>query len=335
MLRMLVILILLAPWPANASDKYAMIKTIVRDHILDGFNLLASETHVLKQAADANCSADSAELRAAWHQAFDAWISVSHLRFGPSETNDRAFALAFWPDPRGTTPRSLQSLIDDQDAIVNSLAEFSDVSIAARGFYALEFLLYDPRISTLGDATYRCKLVQIIAADIDANAHAILTDWIDSYAAELRDPGDIYRSEDEALQELFKALTAGLQFTSDTRLGRPMGSAERPRPKRAEAWRSGRSRHNVAVSLTALEDLAIMLSAPTPELSTLFATGFDKSLKKAAQLDDPVFANVATPVGRFRVEALQQSINDIRALAASDLGPTLGVAAGFNALDGD
>jgi len=79
----------------------------------------------------------------------------------------------------------------------------------------------------------------------------------------------------------------------------------------------------------------MMFSAPTPELSTLFAIGFDKSLKKAAQLNDPVFANVATPIGRFRVEVLQQSIDDIRAFAASDLGPTLGVAAGFNALDGD
>lgn len=335
MLRALVILTFLGPWTANASEKSAMIETIVSDHILSGFSNLATETHILKQAADTNCSADSADLRAAWQQAFDAWISVSHLRFGPSETNDRAFALAFWPDPRGFTPRSLQNLIDDQDPIVNSGAGFGDVSIAARGFYALEFLLYDPRISNWGDAEYRCTLVQIVASDIDANANAILTDWTDSFAAELRDPSNIYRSEDEALQELFKALSAGLQFTSDTRLGRPMGNVDRPRPKRAEAWRSGLSLHNVAVSLTALRELAMLLSGPTPGLSALFTAGFDKSLKKAGQLDDPVFANVATPIGRFRIEALQQSINDIRALVASDLGPTLGVAAGFNALDGD
>ncbi|MBV1926439.1 MAG: imelysin family protein, partial [Rhodobacteraceae bacterium] len=157
MLRTLAIMILLGSATANAGEKSDLIETIVDDHILSGFARLKTETQALKQAADTDCAADSAKLRAAWHQAFDAWISVSHLRFGPSETNDRAFALAFWPDPRGFTPRGLQSLIDDQDPIVNSLAEFGDVSIATRGFYALEFLLYDPRISTLGDAAYRCQ----------------------------------------------------------------------------------------------------------------------------------------------------------------------------------
>ncbi len=44
-------------------------------------------------------------LTEAYHAAFDAWIKTSHLRFGPSEVNDRAFALAFWPDSRGQYPR--------------------------------------------------------------------------------------------------------------------------------------------------------------------------------------------------------------------------------------
>lgn len=335
MLRTLVIMIFLCSAAANAGNKPDVIETIVNDHILSGFTRLTTETQALKQAADTNCAANSTELRAAWHQAFDAWISVSHLRFGPSEVNDRAFALAFWPDPRGSTPRGLQNLIDDQDPIVNSMVEFDDASIAVRGFYALEFLLYDPRISTLGDAAYRCQLVQVIASDIDANARAILNDWTENYAADLLNPGTVYRSEDEALQELFKALNTGLQFTSDTRLGRPMGNVDRPRPKRAEAWRSGRSLHNVVVSLTALRELAMLLSEPSPDLTALLSVEFDTSLTKAGQLNDPVFANVATPVGRLRVEALQQTINDIRALVANDLGPNLGVAAGFNSLDGD
>jgi len=55
----------------------------------------------------------------------------------------------------------------------------------------------------------------------------------------------------------------------------------------------------------------------------------------AEGLDDPALAGVAEPQGRLRVEALQQSINDIRSLAAAQLGPTLGISAGFNSLDGD
>lgn len=335
MLKVLAILALFAPVTVAATEKTVMIDTIITDHILRGFNELTIQSEQLKQAASTDCSATSPDLRAAWHSAFDAWIKVSHLRFGPSETNDRAFALAFWPDTKGFTPRILRMLIASQDEIVGSVDGFAEVSIAARGFYALEFLLYDPGISSFGDAQYRCRLVQVIAADIDANADAILADWAQTYAAELRTAKGVYRTQDEALQELFKALNAGLQFTSDTRLGRPMGSLERPRPKRAEARRSGRSLHNVALSLVGLRDLAMLLSAQAPDLAARFTAAFDKSVKKADQLDDPVFAGVSTTGGRFRVEALQQSINDIRALVANDLGPTLGVAVGFNSLDGD
>ena len=91
---------------------------------------------------------------------FDAWVGVSHLRFGPSEQDDRAFALAFWPDPRGSTPKALAALIRDEDPVVSNPDDFSTVSIAARGFYALEFLLFDPQFATAENTDYLCALIQ-------------------------------------------------------------------------------------------------------------------------------------------------------------------------------
>ncbi|MEM6371483.1 MAG: hypothetical protein AAF727_01715 [Pseudomonadota bacterium] len=44
---------------------------------------------------------------------------------------------------------------------------------------------------------------------------------------------------------------------------------------------------------------------------------------------------VAEPSGRLRVEVLQQSIDVIRHLLAEEVGPDLGISAGFNSLDGD
>lgn len=137
------------------------------------------------------------------------------------------------------------------------------------------------------------------------------------------------------LQELFKALTTGLQFTADTRLGRPLGTFDQPRPTRAEARRAGRSLRHVQLSLIALRDLAQRLASISPEASATLDAAFGQSLDLTERLDDPVFAGVADPQGRLRVEALQQSIGRIREIAATDLGPALGVAAGFNALDGD
>ena len=135
----------------------------------------------------------------------------------------------------------------------------------------------------------------------------------------------------EAARQVFTALSTGLEFTGDTRLGRPLGSYDRPRPKRAEARRSGRSLRHVQLSLAALRPLAAELSGGDAALDALFARAMDS----AARLDDPVFAGVAEPQKRFHIEALQQQITDIRTHLSTVTGPQLGVAAGFNALDGD
>lgn len=325
----------LIPMASHAQDANAVITNIVTEHIVSGFDQLAVQTSKFAKIARSDCDPQSGLLRDGYSSAFDAWLAVSHLRFGPTETNNRAFALAFWPDSRGATPRALATLIADQDPIAKDSDRFAQVSIAARGFYAMEYLLFDVTLNV--NPEYTCTLVQTISTDMASNSTAIAQSWRNDYAQHLLDPTPEgkYRSEEEVLQELFKALTAGLQFTSETRLGRPLGTFDRPRPTRAEAWRSERSARNVALSLAALQDLAGRLSANDAALSAAFSTHFEKALKRLKELDDPVFAGVATPQTRLKIEVAQQVIDVIRAVARDELGPTLGVAAGFNSLDGD
>ena len=310
---------------------------IVNHHVLPRFAALAAAGQVLADTAAEDCTAASDPLRVAYGTAFDAWIAVSHMRFGPSETDDRAFALAFWPDSRGATPKSLGILIRDQDPIAESAEAYRDMSIAARGFYAMEFLLYDDTISTAGDAGYRCQLVQTVAADIANLTQDISNDWVDTYAALLTNPSSngLYRSDLEAMQELFKALTTGLQLTSEARLGRPLGTFDQPRPRRAEAWRSGRSARHVAIALDSLADLGARLAQDNPTLQMELNAAFDRAIAQVDTLDDPAFAGVADPVSRIKVEAIRSRVEEIRQIASDDLGTSLGVASGFNALDGD
>ncbi|MGP6089597.1 imelysin family protein [Antarctobacter jejuensis] len=306
---------------------------IVDGHVLPRYQALAAETATLAGAAEADCKADSDSLRDAYGTAFDAWVGVSHLRFGPSEEGDRAFALAYWPDPRGSTPKALGSLIRDADPVVESLDGFAEVSIAARGFYAMEFLLFETALQVPESAAYRCVLTKVMAADMARTSAAILDGWQGGYADLMREAGqnDTYRTRDEALRQMFTALSTGLEFTADTRIGRPMGTFDQPRPARAEARRAERSLRHVILSLEALRDLGARLSEQDADLDAAFA----RALSRAETLGDPVFAGVADPMGRIRVEALQQAIGDIRTLVSEDLGPRLGIAAGFNSLDGD
>ena len=325
-----IVILASAPALADAPD----LKTIVEAHVLPGYRALDEEAADLASAATSDCRPDNPVLRAAYHDAFDAWVRVSHLRFGPSEHEDRAFALAFWPDPRGSTPKSLAALVRDEDPIIGSREGFATVSVAARGFYALEFLLFDAHFIRMEGAVadYRCALIQAACRDISSNAAAILGDWKNGYADLIANPGnDSYRSSSEAVRQFFTALSTGLEFASVTRLGRPMGTFDRPRPKRAEARRSGRSLRHVMLSLEATQVLAMLLSGGDEDLKRAFET----AISRATKLDDPIFAGMSDPQGRFRVEVLRQEIDDIRRLLAEELGPSLGIAARFNALDGD
>ncbi|MDT0681231.1 imelysin family protein [Roseicyclus sp. F158] len=309
----------------------AGVDEAVTDVILPAQARFASETANLAAAAEADCTPET--LKDPWNDAFDAWLGVAHLRLGPIEEEGRGLAISFWPDTRGMMPRSLAGMIADRDAIVDRPDEFGQVSVAARGLFALEQLLYEPDFSGYSSGSYTCRLATAIAEDLARMAGEIEAGWRDGFAAALTDPGGSpYLTDREAVQALYTALATGLEYNQDQRLGRPLGTLDRPRPTRAEAWRSERSVRNVILSLTALEDLAEALAdTPIPETTDAFGG----AIARADALDDPALAGVEDPAGRFRIEALQTDLGVLRRTLDTELGTALGVSAGFNSMDGD
>lgn len=309
------------PFTVSADPR---VEAVLEEHILPGFAALSEATGAL-------AAAQTCDVVDEWSAAVTAWVSVSHLRFGPSEADNRAFALAFWPDPRAATPKALASILAQYNPII------ADESVAGRGFYAMEFLLFDPAFA---NADGRCALIAALAEDADATARAIEEDWQTRYADLMRDTGnDTYRTDEEALQELYKALSAGLQFNADARLSRPLGTFDRPRATRAEMRRSARSAVNVMSSMAALDQLAGLLAGDNTALAekmhALFARVRDQSDVILETEGGADFSLVDRPADRLKVEALLTNVTAIRALIAAELGPDLGVIEGFNSLDGD
>ena len=258
-------------------------------------------------------------------------MGVSHLRLGPAERDGRAEAIAFWPDERDATGRALERLLAGDDPAALAPEAFAEASVAARGLLALERLLYG---EPYGAGDPACDLARAIAADLAATAEAVEAAWRDGFARMLLTAGEpgstLFLSEAEARAALFTALATGLEFTADGRLGRPLGTFDRPRPNRAESRRSGRSARNVLLSLRALRDLAATLAEAPGTLEAL-----DRAAASAEALDDPAPAGVAEPSGRFTVEALQTEVAQARRTAEEEIGTALGVTRGFNSLDGD
>ncbi|MHA7827305.1 MAG: imelysin family protein [Roseovarius sp.] len=302
-------------------------------HVLPGFGAFAQSSAALAAKAEEDCRAGA--LKPAYHAAYDAWMGVSHLHLGPLEQGGRSLAITFWPDTRGMVGRTVAGLVADEDPVVDTAEGFASVSVAGRGLLALERLLYEPELAGYGTGDYECRLARAIAVDLARMAREMDDEWPD-FAGLLRSAGapgnDVFLKPEEAHQALYTALMSGLEFNRDQRLGRVMGSFERPRPNRAEARRSGRSKRNVVLSLEALRDLARGLAdQPIAESEAAFA----QALETAEALDDPVLAGVATPQGRLKVEVLAQETRRIEEAVVQEIGVALGVTAGFNSQDGD
>lgn len=316
-----------------ATPALADVDKVVGDHILPAVARFADETEALADTALIDCSAPA--LRTAYQETFDAWMGISHLQFGPLETDGRTLAVAFWPDPRGMVPKAVARLVATQDAAVDSETAFAEVSVAGRGLFALEALLYDDAQSGYGRGDYACRLATALAVDLARTGKALNDGWQD-YAPVLLSAGKAgnptYHDKREAVQELYTALMTGLEFTKDQRIGRPMGTFEKPRPTRAEAWRADRPQRNVILSLEALRGLADDLAGGAVPRTD---AAFEGALTAARALDDPAFAGVEDPGKRLKLEILQQKITQIQQAASDEIGAALGVAAGFNSQDGD
>lgn len=306
----------------------AGVTTVVTDHILPAHAAFAEAGAGLVTATTA---CDRPEMQTGYHAAFDAWMGVSHIQFGPIEAQGLSLAIAFWPDPKNQTETSLGRLIAAEDPAVSDPLQFAEVSVAAQGLMALESLLYTER----AESAYVCALAQAIATHLAQSAASLDAAWREDHAQVLMRAGPqnaIYQSQAEAQRVIYTALSTGLEFLHDQRLGRPLGTFERPRPKRAEAHRSGRSQRNIILSLQALEALATALAgAEIPKSRAAFA----EAIARADALDDPSLQGVADPARRFRIEVLQQAVGMIQRAVDEEIGAVLGVRAGFNSLDGD
>ncbi len=317
---------------ALAAPAVAGVDEALDDHILPGFAGFAEAAGAMAEAARSDCTAPA--LAEAYHSAFDAWLAVGDLRIGPSETG--ALEIAFWPDARGFTQKTIAGLIRSENPVVDDPEAFSELSVAGRGLFALEMLLFDPAYKDYGTESYGCRLAQALTGDLARQAAALNDAWRSDFAPVMRTAGAPenarFLSPGEVVQAIYTQVLTSLDITAQSRLGRPMGTFERPRPARAEARRSGRSLRNVVLATDAAVSLAEALAGrDLPETRAALA----RVHAAAGTIEDPAFGDLNDPGARFRLEVLQQKVLAVRSAIEQELGDPLGLSAGFNSQDGD
>ncbi len=337
------ILALAMPMQAAAQADHQAIAKRAVEVILPAAEHFAGATAALAEAAPGDCAGTDGDLvRARFNGAWDAWLALQPYRFGPLEEEQRALQIAFWPDPRGLTGRTVDRLLATRSAPVDDPAAFAQVSVAGRGLPALERLLYDDAGPVTLDDAFRCAYLAAATGDLARRAQEIAARWSDPWAGWMTTAGatgnDAFLAPREVTARLYSSLIAMLEETAAQRLGPPLGTFDAPKPRLAEAWRSGRSLAQVGGVVDAAETelRQVFFPALDPEAQAEIASALDtvhESLDRVAEADGIPQA-VAGP-DRIRVEVLMQSIERLIVQLRENLGPGIGVAEGFNAADGD
>ncbi|MEM9761204.1 MAG: imelysin family protein [Pseudomonadota bacterium] len=328
---------------ARAEPDYAAAADRVLSEVIQpGTTAFEEATATLRQAAALGCSdIDPAALQDAFHGAWDAWMAIQHLRFGPLEDESRSLQIAFWPDSRGTVSRTVSRLLATESAPVEDKDAFSKLSVGARGFPALERLLYDESGPVPFDDAFRCAYTAAVAADLERVANEINGAWSGAFSTIWTTAGEegntVFLAPKETSQRIFVVTLGALEETVRHRLGTPLGTITAVRPKLAEARRSGRSLRQIGLVLDATERTLMTTFGPALEVGERTAltdayTSARRDLDGVAELGD---LPAALSVSRIRVEVLQQSIERIATVMRAEIGPSLGISKGFNAADGD
>lgn len=317
--------------------------------VLPAYTRLTDRSALLDAQVDRLCAGEGtlAEARAAWSEAFDAWQGVQHLRFGPVELFMRGMRMQFWPDPRNSVVREIEGLL----AKGAPVPAFDELTVPAQGFPAIEALLYG---EPPAPGTPACALLTTIAGGVANMAADTLQGWrggerpYREVVAQAAAGASHYQSDQEVTQDFFKAAHSALELIADHKLARALGSSvDTAKPQLVESARSGRSVANIRANLAAAEALylggddtggfsrIVRDVAGDAALDKLLRRAFRQTRGTAESITLPLAQAVVDPAERAKVQKLAREAGALKALFAQRLAPALGIALGFNSLDGD
>lgn len=342
--------------PSQADDFNAPLENIISGYFRPAAADFSESAGKLPNAVSAICTEATEANVLGFQTAFSATIRdfsrIQFLRFGPLLEDDRLSRLSFRPDPRGRAQKQIRKLYAAADNSVLSPVRLGKKSVAVQSLTALELIAFnkDTEVVLGNDSDnkdYTCGYALAIAQNVSKIAHDTSADWIDpdGYSKILLSAGpdnDRYRTSKEAIEDVFNSLATGITITKDQDILPAMGkSKDKTKPNRFPFSRSG----NAVVYLTgelagindALSSMDLKPMMSSDDQWTLDTLGFEfKNARNYLDaLNPPLRRTFSENDGYNQVAALLITLSSIQELMTQGVAGGLGLAGGFNALDGD
>jgi uncharacterized protein len=348
--------------PASSSaDAKPALLDLTNGVILPTYRASATSAEALQVATKALESAPSqttlTAAQTAWRAARKIWHQSEAFRFGPVKTKEITSAIDFWP-ARGDT---IDAFINGATPI--TAASFEALGANARGFQALEYVLFD---SAVGDAAVLARLTTDPSAKrrllyaVTAAAHLagktaeLYAAWDPArgnFAREITEAGSgavLFPSGKAAVDQLVNSMIFSVDLVTGTKLGKPYGtkSGGNPLPDQEESPRSDNSLADMLDTLEGARSIYTgayggadgkgvgdLVRAKNPALDDRVLAAMDDTKAKISAIPPPF--RTAITAQRPAVEAAYQATRLLKNTLSTEVATTLATTLQFNDNDGD
>ncbi|MEM8794606.1 MAG: imelysin family protein [Pseudomonadota bacterium] len=323
----------------------------ITEYIQPAFRQFEVSTNTLAQTLDDACGdwkADSPEvIGAAFRSVVQDFGRIEILTFGPLVEDNRFERLFFWPDRKGRALKQIQRVLAAQDPSVTDPHALAQKSVALQGLPGLDFLLYGNALSDLSDDPFRCSFAVAVSKNIHSISKTLRIEWErpDGFIEALLNPSSenaLFRTPKETGREFFEVLVNGVERIKLLKLEAALGaSVEKARPKRSAFWRSGLALALIRSNMMALSDFeqvaGFLTLLPSDKEWMINASRFEykNAIGAIDQVDQPIIAAAADPGLHGKLSFAGVVMGNLQTLYEDQVGPVLGLRAGFNASDGD
>ncbi|MEZ4299905.1 MAG: imelysin family protein [Polyangiaceae bacterium] len=346
--------------PAQDYDAKPVLDDLVHVVILPTLETSATRSADLSTAAkslsDAPTEASLTAAQDAWRSAREPWRNADGFAFGPVETNDFGASIDWNP--------AKPEIIEEKIAAGTSIdsAYIDSLGTSAKGFMALEYLLFDPTgdnaavvTSLTGDpAASRRAYLAALAENLAGKTATLETAWAEdggNFAAEVTGAGDTSKtfiSGKAAIDELVNQMVFHADALLNTRIAKPAGKLDggTPVPDAEESPRSDNSLADMLSSLAGIQNIydgtfsgadglgiSDLVRAKNPDLDDRVHKAFADAKAKIEAIPPPF--RTAVTDHPADVDAAYESALTLKRTLATEVVGVLGATLRFNDADGD
>ena len=306
---------------------------------------LAKQSQLLLATITEHCPTDDDASRTQWRNTMASWQRIQAIQFGPIRDLNLAWEIQFWPDKKNLVARKNRSLLQEEQAI--TLERLQKASVASRGLWSLEYLLFDAQTKTLSTPQRRCQLQAAAAENLASVTQQLSAAWDEKYAAVLTTPGetnDDFPASGNAIAAIIDSYLTHLEIIKGRKLAPALGinnRAKRSNPYLLESWRSQHSLTNLRLNLEALQRLMhqggledFLMAKQQPQLAAEINAHLQQLLEKLPAAEAGLFTLIKEQ-DVDAITAVYQQLPELIALFKRELPGKLDLQMGFNSNDGD